>query len=114
MYKRQVLKTVISCIFFNVTTADQYLSIIVNGKIFKKNYSENKLSSLNLSRTLEDSGTVTSVLVPWNTCGATQSAILGVSTIAYLPFCFFNLISPIMTLILAYTSFRIKKIISTK
>ena len=112
--KNIVLKTVISCIFFNVTTADQYLSIIVNGKIFKKNYSENKLSSLNLSRSLEDSGTVTSVLVPWNTCGATQSAILGVSTIAYLPFCFFNLISPIMTLILAYTSFRIKKIISTK
>ena len=112
--KNIVFKTVISCIFFNVTTAEQYLSIIVNGKIFKKNYSENKLSSLNLSRTLEDSGTVTSVLVPWNTCGATQSAILGVSTIAYLPFCFFNLISPIMTLILAYTSFRIKKIISTK
>ena len=112
--KNIVFKTVISCIFFNVTTADQYLSIIVNGKIFKKNYSENKLSSLNLSRTLEDSGTVTSVLVPWNTCGATQSAILGVSTIAYLPFCFFNLISPIMTLILAYSSFRIKKIIITK
>ena len=112
--KNIVFKTVISCIFFNVTTADQYLSIIVNGKIFKKNYSENKLSSLNLSRTLEDSATVTSVLVPWNTCGATQSAILGVSTIAYLPFCFFNLISPIMTLILAYSSFRIKKIIITK
>ncbi|MDC3115422.1 Na+/H+ antiporter NhaC [Bacteroidota bacterium] len=112
--KNIVFKTVISCIFFNVTTADQYLSIIVNGKIFKKNYSENKLSSLNLSRTLEDSGTVTSVLVPWNTCGATQSAILGVSTIAYLPFCFFNLISPIMTLILAYSSFRVKKIIITK
>ena len=112
--KNIVLKTVISCIFFNVTTADQYLSIIVNGKIFKKNYSENKLSSLNLSRTLEDSGTVTSVLVPWNTCGATQSAILGVGTVAYLPFCFFNLISPIMSLILAYSSFRIKKIIITK
>ena len=64
----------------------------------------------NLSRTLEDSGTVTSVLIPWNTCGAYQSGVLGISTLSYLPFCFFNIVSPFMTIIFAYAGIKIAKL----
>ena len=85
-----------TCVFFNLTASDQYLSIIVPGKMFTESYNKNGLAPENLSRTLEDSGTVTSVLIPWNTCGATQASVLGVSTLTYLPFCFFNIISPFM------------------
>ena len=99
-----------TCIFFNITTSDQYLSIIVPGRMFSEAYKKKGLAPENLSRTLEDSGTVTSVLIPWNTCGATQSAILGVSTLAYLPFCFFNILTPIMTIIIAHRGFKIKKL----
>ena len=74
--------------FFNLTTADQYLSIVVPGKMFENSFKKKGLAPENLSRTLEDSGTVTSVLIPWNICGATQSAVLGVATISYLPFVF--------------------------
>ena len=73
-----------TCIFFNLTASDQYLSIVVPGRMFSDSY-KNNLAPENLSRTIEDSGTVTSVLVPWNTCGATQSAVLGVATLTYLP-----------------------------
>lgn len=99
-----------TCIFFNITASDQYLSIVVPGRMFADTYKEKGLAPENLSRTLEDSGTVTSVLIPWNTCGATQSAVLGVATLAYLPFCFFNLISPLMTIAYGYFGFKIKKI----
>jgi len=99
-----------TCIFFNITTSDQYLSIIVPGRMFSEAYKKKGLAPENLSRTLEDSGTVTSVLIPWNTCGATQSAILGVSTLAYLPFCFFNILTPIMTIIIAHSGFKIRKL----
>jgi len=99
-----------TCIFFNLTTADQYLSIVVPGKMFENSFKEKELAPENLSRTLEDSGTVTSVLIPWNTCGAAQSAVLGVATLTYLPFCFFNLISPIMTIVYGYLKIKIKKI----
>lgn len=98
--------TVSSCIVLNVTASDQYLAIVVPGKMFAEAYREKGLAPENLSRTLEDSGTVTSVLVPWNTCGAYQSSVLGVSTLNYLPYAFFNILSPIMTLIFA--AFRIK------
>ena len=98
-----------TCIFFNLTTADQYLSIVVPGKMFEDSFKNKGLASENLSRTLEDSGTVTSVLIPWNTCGAAQSAVLGVATLTYLPFCFFNLISPLMTITYGYLNIRIKK-----
>ena len=91
-------------------TSDQYLSIVIPGKMFYDSYKKNNLSPENLSRTLEDTGTVTSVLIPWNTCGATQSAVLGVSTLTFLPYCFFNLISPLMTLCFAFLKIRIKKI----
>ena len=98
-----------TCIFFNLTTSDQYLSIVVPGRMFTESFKEKGLASENLSRTIEDSGTVTSVLIPWNTCGAAQSAVLGVATIAYLPFCFFNLISPLMTIMYGYLNIKIKK-----
>ncbi len=98
-----------TCIFFNLTASDQYLSIIVPGKMFSESYKEKGLSPENLSRTLEDSGTVTSVLIPWNTCGATQAGVLGVSTLSYLPFCFFNIISPFMTLFYALIGIKIRK-----
>ena len=105
-----IATTSATCFFFNITTSDQYLSIVVPGKMFEKTYKDKGLAPENLSRTLEDSGTVTSVLIPWNTCGAAQSAVLGVATLTYLPFCFFNLISPIMTLLYGYLNIKIKKI----
>ena len=104
-----IATTSATCIFFNLTTSDQYLSIVVPGRMFEESYKNKGLSPENLSRTLEDSGTVTSVLIPWNTCGATQSAVLGVATLSYLPYCFFNLISPIMTILYGYLQIKIKK-----
>ena len=105
-----VATTTGTCIFFNITASDQYLSIVVPGRMFSDAYKEKGLAPENLSRTLEDSGTVTSVLVPWNTCGATQSAVLGVATFVYLPYCFFNIISPIMTIAYAYLGIKIRKL----
>ncbi len=109
-----VASTAVSCIFFNLTASDQYLAIVVPGKMFEKIYRQRGLAPQNLSRTLEDSGTVTSVLVPWNTCGATQSRILGVATLEYIPYCFFNIISPIMTVFFAYAGLKIAKLIPQK
>ena len=105
-----IATTASTCVFFNITTSDQYMSIVVSGRMFADTYKENGLAPENLSRTLEDSGTVTSVLIPWNTCGATQSAVLGVATFAYLPFCFFNIISPLMTIAYGYFGIKIKKL----
>lgn len=108
-----VTSTAGTCIFFNLTASDQYLSIVVPGKMYSKIYKEKGLAPENLSRTLEDSGTVTSVLVPWNTCGAYHASVLNVATLTYLPYCFFSLISPLMTIFIAY--FRIKiKLLRTK
>ena len=105
-----IATTACTCLFFNITASDQYLSIVVTGRMYVDTFKDKGLAPENLSRTLEDSGTVTSVLVPWNTCGATQSAALGVATMTYLPFCFFNIISPLMTILYAYLGFKIKKI----
>ena len=105
-----IATTACTCLFFNVTASDQYLSIVVPGRMYADTFKDKGLAPENLSRTLEDSGTVTSVLVPWNTCGATQSAVLGVATMTYLPFCFFNIISPLMTILYGYLGFKIKKI----
>ena len=101
--------TVASCLAINLTASDQYLSIVIPGKMFSKAYEERNLAPENLSRTLEDSGTVTSVLIPWNTCGAYQSGVLGVSVLEYFFFAIFNWLSPIMTLIYAALSIRIAK-----
>lgn len=97
-----IAATVATCVFFNITTSDQYLAILVPGRMYADVYRKRGLKPENLSRTLEDSGTVTSVLVPWNTCGATQASVLGVATLVYAPYCFFNIISPFMTIIYGY------------
>jgi Na+:H+ antiporter, NhaC family len=89
-------------LFFNLTTSDQYLAILVPGRMYADIYRKKGLKGENLSRTLEDSATVTSVLVPWNTCGATQASVLGVATLTYAPYCFFNIISPFMTILFGY------------
>ncbi|MCB0455036.1 MAG: Na+/H+ antiporter NhaC [Aequorivita sp.] len=98
--------TVISCLALNVTASDQYLAIVIPGKMYAKAFKDKGLAPENLSRTLEDSGTVTSVLVPWNTCGAYQSGVLGVDTLHYAGYAVFNWLSPFMTLLFA--AFRIK------
>jgi NhaC family Na+:H+ antiporter len=104
-----VTSTVGTCIFFNITASDQYISIVVPGRMFRKAYEEKGLKPEVLSRTLEDSGTMTSVLIPWNTCGATQSRILGVATFDYLPYTFFNLISPLMSILFAFLKIKIRR-----
>ena len=104
-----VATTAGTCIFFNATASDQYLAIVVPGKMFAKTYKDRGLKPENLSRTLEDSGTVTSVLFPWNTCGATQASVLGVATGTYWMYCFFNLLSPLMTFIFAYFNIKISR-----
>ncbi len=102
--------TVASCLALNVTASDQYLAIVVPGKMFAKAYADRGLAPENLSRTLEDSGTVTSVLIPWNTCGAYHSGVLGVSVADYFMFAIFNWLSPIMTLIFAGLGIKIKQL----
>ena len=102
-----ILVTVLSCLFVNILCADQYLGIALPGKMFKDAYAERGLAPRNLSRALEDSGTVTSALVPWNTCGATMAGFLGVSTFVYAPFAFFNILSPIVSVIYGFTGFSI-------
>ncbi len=101
--------TVASCLALNVTASDQYLAIVVPGKMFTKAYEDKGLAPENLSRTLEDSGTVTSVLVPWNSCGAYQSSVLGVSVFDYFLYAIFNWISPFMTLLVAGLGIKIRQ-----
>lgn len=102
-----VTATVGSGLFFNACTGDQYLSIILGGNVYKKLYRDNGLETRLLSRTLEDSVSVTSVLIPWNSCGVTQATVLGVATLTYLPYCIFNYLSPIMSIIVAYIGYKI-------
>lgn len=104
-----IATTSASCVFVNVTASDQYLSIVLPGRMFEPVYRERGLAPKVLSRTLEDSGTVTSALVPWNTCGAYMSGVLGVATLTYLPFCFFNLASPLMTVLQGALGWRIAR-----
>jgi len=105
-----VASTVASGLYLNICTADQYISIILTGNMFKDIYQKKGYESRLLSRTTEDSVTVTSVLIPWNTCGMTQATILGVATLTYLPYCFFNLISPLMSITVAAIGYKIKRI----
>lgn len=104
--------TLLTCIFFNITACDQYLSIVIPGKVLQRLYREKGLKPEVLSRALEDSATVTSVLVPWNSCGATQAKVLGVPTLEYLPYCFFNLFSPLVNIFVTAIDFKIRKICS--
>jgi NhaC family Na+:H+ antiporter len=105
-----VSTTVGTCLTLNVTASDQYLAIVVPGRMYANVFKKRGLAPQVLSRTLEDSGTVTSVLVPWNTCGATQAAILGVATLSYAPFTFFCIISPLMAIAFAAFNINIAKI----
>jgi NhaC family Na+:H+ antiporter len=90
-----------------MATGDQYLSIVLTGNIYKQLYKDMGFEGRLLSRSTEDSATVTSVLVPWNTCGMTQSMVLKVPTLEYLPYCFFNLISPLMSITIAFIGYKI-------
>ena len=103
-----VARTVGTCIAFNVLASDQYIAIVVPGKMFNEAFEKQGLAPENLSRTLEDAGTVTSVLIPWNTCGVAQSGILGVATLAYAPYCIFNWVSPLMSLLVAGLGYKLK------
>lgn len=96
-------------LFLNVTTGDQFISIVLTANMFQNVYERQGYEPRLLSRTCEDSATVTSVLVPWNTCGMTQSTVLGVATVAYLPYCFFNILSPLMTIVVAAIGWKIKR-----
>ena len=104
-----VASTVGTSIFLNIVTADQYLSIMLTSNMFKDVYQKHGYEPRLLSRTCEDGATVTSVLVPWNTCGLTQSTVLGVATLTYLPYCFFNILSPLTSILVAAIGWRIKK-----
>ena len=102
--------TIVTAIGVNIVASDQYISIVLPGRMFRAEYRKRGLHPRNLSRTLEDSGTLTSPLVPWNTCGAFMSQALGVATLTYLPFCFFNLVNPIVAAVYGFTGFTIEKL----
>jgi NhaC family Na+:H+ antiporter len=105
-----IVTTIATCIGVNIITADQYISIVLPGRMYKTEFARRNLAPKNLSRTLEDAGTITSPLIPWNTCGAYMSASLGIATFAYLPFCFFNLANPIVAIIYGLLNVKIEKI----
>jgi len=105
-----ILVTVVTCLFINILCGDQYLAIALPGKMYRDEYHKRGLAPRNLSRALEDSGTVTSALVPWNTCGATMSQFLGVPTLSYIPYAFFNLLSPIVTVTFGFLGLTIMKL----
>ena len=104
-----VSATVGTGLMLNACTGDQYLSIILNGNLYRNLYHRNRLEPRLLSRSIEDSTSVTSVLIPWNSCGLTQSSVLGVATLHYLPYCIFNIMSPLITIAIAWVGFRIRK-----
>lgn len=104
-----VSSTVCSGIFFNLTTGDQYISIILTSNLFRQLYDDRGLERRLLSRSVEDAATVTSVLIPWNSCGMAQSTVLGVATLTYLPYCIFNLVSPLISILVAAIGYNIKK-----
>ena len=104
-----VSSTIGTCIFCNIVLSDQYISILLPGKMFTNAYKKEGYAPELLSRSLQDSATVTSVLVPWNTCGVMQSTVLGVPTLTYLPYCFFNILSPIVSIIIVATGYKITR-----
>ncbi len=105
-----IATTIFTAFATNVVASDQYMAIVLPGRMFRLEYEKRNLAPENLSRALEDSGTLTSPLIPWNTCGAYMAGTLGVATIAYLPYTFFNYINPIISIILGYSGISIKKI----
>ena len=105
-----VSSTVGTCLFLNLSTGDQFISIVLAADMYKNAYKQKGFESRLLSRTTEDAATVTSVLIPWNTCGMAQSTVLGVPTVVYLPYCFFNIISPLMSMLVAAIGWKIKRL----
>lgn len=106
-----VAATVGSGLCANACTADQYLSLIITGNMYRTVYRRSRMEQRLLSRTMEDSVSVTSVLIPWNSCGVTQSTVLGVSTLTYLPYCIFNYLSPVMSLVMIWTGFKVRSVV---
>lgn len=104
-----IAATIASCFTLNLTAADQYLAIVVPGRMFRSAYAKAGLAPENLSRSLEDAGTLTSVLIPWNTCGAYFSGILGVATLSYAPYCFMNIANPLVAIAIGMLGFKIRK-----
>ena len=102
-----IATTIATCFGSNIITSDQYISVVLPGRMYKHEYKNRNLDMKNLSRTLEDSGTITSPLIPWNTCGAFMAGTLGVATFAYVPYCFFNLINPVVAIIYGFLNFKI-------
>ncbi len=102
-----IATTIGTCIGANIITSDQYIAIVLPGRMYKQEYANRHLDPKNLSRTLEDAATMTSPLIPWNTCGAYMSGTLGVATFAYLPYCFFNLICPVVAVLYGFMNFKI-------
>ncbi len=105
-----ITTTVLTCIATNVLAADQFIAVALPGRMYKDEFERRGLSRLNLSRTLEDSATLTSALIPWNTCGAYMSATLGVATISYAPFAFFNLFCPVIAIIYGFANVALKPV----
>ena len=105
-----IMTVVLTCIGTNIVTADQYIAIVLPGKMFRAEFKRRGLAPKNLSRVIEDSGTLTSPLIPWNTCGAYMAATLGVATFAYLPYVFFNLINPLISIAYGFTGFTVERI----
>jgi NhaC family Na+:H+ antiporter len=105
-----VLATVLSCFFINLTSGDQYMSLVVPGRMFKDAYAERGLHPKNLSRVLEDAGTLSSPLIPWNTCGAFMLSTLAIHPFAYLPYAFLNLINPLVSIFYGYTGITMEKL----
>jgi NhaC family Na+:H+ antiporter len=103
--------TVFACAFgLNVVAGDQYIALVLPSRVFRAEFAKRGLAPTNLSRLAADSGTVTSPLVPWNSCGAFMGAVLGVPTLVYLPFCFFNIASPLLSVIYGFTGFKVEKV----
>jgi NhaC family Na+:H+ antiporter len=107
---RLIASVVATCIGLNIIAGDQYVSIVMPSRVYRLEFAKRGIAPRMLSRTVEDSGTVTSPLIPWNSCGAYMAGVLGVATAAYLPFCFFNLLSPVISLIYGFTGFRIEHV----
>jgi NhaC family Na+:H+ antiporter len=105
-----ITSTMATCLGVNIVTGDQYMSLVLPGQMWKSEFAKHNLANVNLSRTLEDAGTLTSPLIPWNACGVYMAGTLAVATIGYLPYCFFNLINPIMALLFAFLNVKILRV----
>ena len=103
-----ITSTVATCIGTNLVTADQYMAIVMPGRMYKEEYARRRLDPLVLSRTLEDSGTLTSPLIPWNTCGAFMFGVLALTSFDYIFYCFFNMINPVLAILYGFTGYKIK------